>query len=292
MKKTLLFIALFWNISTAFGQTSDFTLCLKEYCTEKFIEDATTTFSKNGTMGLPVSPMSMFNMGLGCISPSFTLPDSTLAIEIDADSNPLSGISTYDLLLIASHINGTQPFTCPYQWIAADVNNDQLVDSTDIVELRNLILGTYSSLPNAPNLKVFPVDFSIDPANPLANPLPTQPFIFPTNNIPTNLAYYGIFTGRVSKYCDCLNSSASSVQKIDQIIVAPNPTQDWVTIAYFGALNTNNYVIYDIMGKAVTQGVLAGQTTKISLANCPNGIYTLCVHSEKGLYKTMKISKI
>jgi Secretion system C-terminal sorting domain len=293
MKKTLLFILLISGLSTVYSQNSGPIICIKDYCTDEGIEDVLV--SQDFGLAIPsLSSFIQFTNTIGCtfsgISP--LVPDTTLAIRIKRESNPLSGISTHDLVLIAGHINGTQPFTCPYQWIAADVNNDQVVDNKDVVDLRSLILGTYTFLPNAPVLKVFPVDFPIDPANPLANPLPTQPFIFPTNNIPTNIAYYGIFTGRVSKYCDCLNSSTSSVQKIDQIIVAPNPTQDWVTIAYFGALNTDNYVIYDIMGKAVTQGVLAGQTTKISLANSPNGIYTLCVHSEKGIYKTMKISKI
>ncbi len=293
MKKTLLFILLITGLSTVYSQNSGPIICIKDYCTDEGIEDVLV--SQDIGLAMPsLSSFGEFTNTIGCtfsgISP--LIPDTTLAIRIKSDSDPLNGISTYDLVLIFNHINGMQPFTCPYQWIAADVNNDQLVDSSDIVELRNLILGTYASLPNTPNLKVFPVDFPIDPASPLANPLPAQPFVFPTNNVPTNLAYYGIFTGRVSKYCDCLNSSTSSVQKIDQIIVAPNPTQDWVTIEYLGALDTDNYVIYDIMGKAVTQGVLAGQTTKISLANCPNGIYTLCVHSEKGIYKTMKISKI
>jgi Secretion system C-terminal sorting domain len=293
MKKTLLFILLITSLFTVYSQNSGPIICIKDYCTDEGIEDVLV--SQDIGLAMPsLSSFSQFTPAIGCTLSGITplIPDTTLAIRIKGEIDPLNGISTYDLVLIASHINGTQPFTCPYQWIAADVNNDQLVDSADLVDLRSLLLGIYTVLPNSSYLKVFPVDFPIDPANPLANPLPTQPFIFPTNNIPTNIAYYGVRTGRVGINCDCLNSSTSSLQKTDQIIVAPNPTQDWVTIEYLGALNTDNYVIYDIMGKAVTQGVLAGQTTKISLANCPNGIYTLCVHSEKGIYKTMKINKI
>lgn len=293
MKKTLLFILLITGLSTVYSQNSGPIVCIKDYCTGEGIDDVVIS-QDFGLAAPPLSSFIQFTNTIGCtfsgISP--LLPDTTLAIRIKRDSDPLNGISTYDLVLIASHINGAQPFTCPYQWIAADVNNDQVVDNKDVVDLRSLILGIYTLLPNAPILKVFPTDFQIDPANPLANPLPVQPFIFPTNNIPTDIAYRGIFTGRVSKYCDCLNSSTTTLNDINQIIIAPNPTQDWVTVEYLGASGTNNYVIYDIMGKAVIQGVLTGKTTQISLANNPNGIYTLSVHSEKGLYKTMKISKI
>jgi hypothetical protein len=293
MKKTLLFILLINGLSTIYCQNSGPTICIKDYCTGEGIDDVIV--SQDFGLALPsFSSFIEFTNTIGCTSSGISplIPDTTLAIRIKGDDNPLSGISTYDIVLIQQHISGVAPFICPYQWIAADVNNDLLVDSLDIIELKKLILGTYTVLPNAPTLKVFPVNFSINPANPLANPLPAQPFIFPTSNIPTDIAYYGVFTGRVSTSCNCLNSSASTLYDINQIIVAPNPTQDWVTIEYLGASDTNNYVIYDIMGKAVIQGVLTGQTTQISLANYPNGIYTLSVNSEKGIYKTMKISKI
>jgi hypothetical protein len=293
MKKTLLFILLITGLSTVYSQNSGPIICIKDYCTGEGIEDVLV--SQDIGLAMPsLSSFIQFTNTIGCtfsgISP--LVPDTTLAIRIKRESNPLSGISTHDLVLIAGHINGTQPFTCPYQWIAADVNNDQVVDNKDVVDLRSLILGTYTFLPNAPVLKVFPVDFPIDPANPLANPFPAQPFVFPTNNTPTDKAYYGVFTGRISTGCDCLNSSTTTLNDINQIVVAPNPTQDWVIVEDLSASGTNNYVIYDIMGKAVIQGVLTGKTTQISLANNPNGIYTLSVHSEKGIYKTMKISKI
>lgn len=59
----------------------------------------------------------------------------------------LNGVSTLDLVLIQRHVLGSSKFDSPYNMIAADVNNDQKVTASDLVELRKLILGIYTSLP-------------------------------------------------------------------------------------------------------------------------------------------------
>jgi len=63
------------------------------------------------------------------------------------DNGHLNGVSTLDVVLIQRHILGLQVLDSGYKLIAADVNNDEAVSGTDLVELRKLILGIYSSLP-------------------------------------------------------------------------------------------------------------------------------------------------
>jgi thiol-disulfide isomerase/thioredoxin len=57
------------------------------------------------------------------------------------NSDPLSGLSTFDLVKIASHILDLQPFANPWQAIAADMNCSGTVTTFDIVEGRKVILG-------------------------------------------------------------------------------------------------------------------------------------------------------
>jgi Secretion system C-terminal sorting domain len=89
------------------------------------------------------------------------------------DDNPLNGVSTYDLVLISKHILGLEPLSTPYKMIAADANNSNSITASDIVELRKLILGVYTDLPNnnswrfVDKLYVFP-----DPANPFGVAFP------------------------------------------------------------------------------------------------------------------------
>ncbi|MFN7327695.1 MAG: dockerin type I domain-containing protein, partial [Chitinophagales bacterium] len=64
------------------------------------------------------------------------------------DVDPLNGVNTWDLVLISRHILGLDPLSSPYKLIAADANKSGTVTTFDIVELRKLILGTYTALPN------------------------------------------------------------------------------------------------------------------------------------------------
>jgi Secretion system C-terminal sorting domain len=64
------------------------------------------------------------------------------------NQDPKNGVTTYDLLLISRHILGLEPLSTPYKMIAADANKSNTITSFDIVELRKLVLGVYSELPN------------------------------------------------------------------------------------------------------------------------------------------------
>ncbi len=58
-----------------------------------------------------------------------------------------TGITTYDLVLISKHILGLEPFKCPWQIVAADVNCSGSITTFDIVTTRQVILGILDSFP-------------------------------------------------------------------------------------------------------------------------------------------------
>ena len=64
------------------------------------------------------------------------------------DDQATEGISTLDLVLIQRHILGIERLNSPYKLIAADANNSSSVTASDIIELRKLILGVNTKLPN------------------------------------------------------------------------------------------------------------------------------------------------
>ncbi len=57
------------------------------------------------------------------------------------------GLTTYDLVLISKHILAIEPFNCPWQLIAADVNCTGSVTTFDIVTARKVILGLLNDFP-------------------------------------------------------------------------------------------------------------------------------------------------
>ncbi|MBK9583675.1 MAG: hypothetical protein IPO48_17815 [Saprospiraceae bacterium] len=68
----------------------------------------------------------------------------------------MNGVSTLDLVMIQRHILGLQALDSNYKLIAADANNDGKVTASDLTDLRKLILGVTTALPNNTSWK-FPV---------------------------------------------------------------------------------------------------------------------------------------
>lgn len=95
----------------------------------------------------------------------------TYTIDPYSDTNPLNGVTTFDVVLIANHLLGNTPFTSPYQYIAADADCDNNVLLLDTVELRKLILGIYNDLPCAGSYRFVRADYVFpDPLNPFPFP--------------------------------------------------------------------------------------------------------------------------
>ncbi len=72
---------------------------------------------------------------------------TTYHVVPSKDDEHLCGVSTLDLILIQRHILGLEPLEGPYNLIAADTNCDDDINGLDLVELRKLVLGIYSELP-------------------------------------------------------------------------------------------------------------------------------------------------
>lgn len=63
------------------------------------------------------------------------------------NNDPLNGVSTLDLILIQKHLLGTIPFNTLNNYVAADANHSGNVSVVDLLEIRKLLLGKYSSFP-------------------------------------------------------------------------------------------------------------------------------------------------
>ena len=113
----------------------------------------TETCALQSPYGTPISNVQISattaNMTANIISSgSYTLSNlpqlqntSYTVSATKTDSNPLDGVSTFDLVLISKHIIGLQPFTEPWQTVAADLNCNGSITTFDIVVGRKLILG-------------------------------------------------------------------------------------------------------------------------------------------------------
>ena len=106
-----------------------------------------------------------------------------------------NGVNTIDLIRIQRHILGLQPLDSPYKRIAADINNDQKINSVDLVELRKLVLGIYTELPQNDSWRF--VDSEQNMSLDLPWPLNEIRAIFGLDQDETNQDFVGVKIGDV-----------------------------------------------------------------------------------------------
>ncbi|MDO8368834.1 MAG: hypothetical protein Q7T20_18705, partial [Saprospiraceae bacterium] len=200
--------------------------CAKTYCFNDGLEEVVFEINAVCSNG----QINFFDLSdaHGCIDISPWLPSDCVKYTATPsfDGNPLiNGVTLFDLLLIQKHIDGIEPFNNPYQWIAADINRDQIVDTFDIRDCRKLILGIWDSLPDS--WRFVDKSFSFpDPNNPLATPFP--------ESITVDISNPTIFSGNFAavKICD-VNCTAVTgfydrIPETEHLIgiPAPNPTNE------------------------------------------------------------------
>ena len=120
------------------------------------------------------------------------------------NTNPVNGVTTFDMVLIRRHILGVEALPTPYKIIAADANNSEEVTTYDLVVLQKLILNITSEFPNNNKSWRF-VDASFvfsDPANPFADDFPETITIENLTSNVFNQNFVGIKVGDVNDSAD------------------------------------------------------------------------------------------
>ena len=136
----------------------------------------------------------------GCAILDTLPPASSFSVMPEKNTNPLNGVSTYDLVLISRHILGLDPFDAPWKWIAADANRSGSVTTFDVIEFRKLILGIYDQLPANTSWRFFTADCEFPAVNPLSGYCPSEQtfFTMPLWNYPPLIQFKGVKIGDVN----------------------------------------------------------------------------------------------
>ncbi len=155
---------------------------------------------------------------------------STCQIAPAHDERPTLGISTFDLVLIQKHILQINKFTNPYQYIAADVDNNGRIDIQDLLEIRNLLLFQSSSFRHSPSYRFIRADHQFaNPENPLAEDLPTSHICEDISVTQLDLDFISIKMGDIDGSASQLHSEAITERRasnftlqFDEVILPAN----------------------------------------------------------------------
>lgn len=140
------------------------------------------TVDIGGTINTPSGmPVGQVTVGLGSMAQPLTTQPGTggfMFEDLPTGGNftvtpsknlwPLNGVSSFDLAKINDHILNNNPFTQPWQFIAADANGSGAVTAADLVAIQSLILFNTTAFPNGtPSWKFVPAGYAFaNPNNP------------------------------------------------------------------------------------------------------------------------------
>ena len=143
---------------------------------------------------------------------SFTIDNALIedhfSVSAKKDDHLFNGITTLDMVLINKHIIGKQIFDSPYEFIAADINNNGEISAIDVVELRELILFRRTAFANQDSWQIIP-NF-VDLSDPLSASIDGQAEL-DFNDWPESLDFTGVKIGDI-------NGSADPAYRSDQIV--------------------------------------------------------------------------
>lgn len=93
-------------------------------------------------------------------------------IRPEKDGDDRNGISGIDVLLLQRHLLFLNRFDSPYQWLAADLNDDGQVSGIDFLILRRLILFISPEFEFVDSWRFVDKDYSFNINNPLTGTIP------------------------------------------------------------------------------------------------------------------------
>lgn len=135
------------------------------------------------------------------------------------NDNPLDGVTTYDIALIQRHILGTQFFQTPYQWIAADIDNNGVVDVRDVAALRRLVLGTHDEFQNNTSWRFVDAEYYFSGFNPLDEQFNESYRIPDFNSNMTGLDFIAVKVGDINNSVDPSGVNQSDERSQSQPLV-------------------------------------------------------------------------
>jgi len=213
-------------------------------------------------------------------------PGGNYVIKPCYDAGPINGVSNFDKQLISNHIDGQQELETPYKVIAADINNDNSIDSIDTNVIDELILGSIVDFPNNKSWRFIDKSFNfLDPLSPLSTVFPEEGIVNDLGN-DIIIDFFGVKIGDVN-----LNSNISLVAISDgcssglvnnddifdrqfDVKVFPNPFENKFTISLDKEYSQISLEVYSSAGlQCVNKNYFNTDSITLELSNGQSGVY-------------------
>ena len=119
-----------------------------------------------------------------------------MTIRPQSETSLTNGVSAADVVIITRHLLDLDPFTSAYTLLAADVNNDNIVSSVDLVQMVRAIVGLSSDFSNNTTWRFVDAAQAVDDGQMIANPV--EEITLTVNSDMTGVDFIGVKIGDVN----------------------------------------------------------------------------------------------
>jgi HYR domain/Dockerin type I domain len=173
------------------------------------------------------------------------------------DGDDMNGVSTLDIVMIQRHILGMEKLTSPYKLIAADANNSGSITASDLTELRKLVLGLTTSLPNNMSWRFVDAAYQfVDKNDPWLTPF-AERYQIDALNSSMDINFVGIKIGDVNGNAKGRNINGSSVEKRSKVnVVMDDRKVEKGDIIEIPVIMESSQTIYGLQTEWQTSGLI------------------------------------
>jgi hypothetical protein len=181
--------------------------------------------------GSPVGSVEV-NLNGGIHQNYITSTNGAFEFEVDAglkyelvperDGDDRNGVSGIDVLLMQRHLLFLKRFDSPYQWVAADLNNDGAVTGVDLLLLRRLILFITPEFQFVNSWKFVDKAYDFPSANPLSMAYPEIISYILLNNSQSNQDFIAVKMGDLDNSANLKSSESQKNKSMCQSLIIDN----------------------------------------------------------------------
>lgn len=205
--------------------------------------------------------------------------NSNITITPILNEDHLCGVDQSDIDIIQNHIIGIQPLSTPFEYIAADVNNNGDVNSLDNFFINSLIMGSINSFPDNSSWRFVDANY-VFPDPPLSSPFPEDVSLTPILGSQV-VNFTGVKIGDVNNDCNSACDTCDLTINPIPLTYACYEEGAFVTVEVNGGILPLNYSWY------TSQGLLFSNSEMGEVLN-PGG-YTIYVSDANGCIDSTEV---
>lgn len=233
------------------------------------------------SVALVVQRSTRTNAGGKYIFDSIAVVNTGLSLTATYNGDKNKNLNIYDVEMLRNYLDGSINYQSYYQYLASDINEDGIIDNSDLEALENFVVGTTSAMPGKQQWYVIPRNTAFaHPEDVLKYSDWSSKYHIDSVKVYDNVYHFiAIKKGDISidpdsKPIQDTEVRSSKLHDAATVQVYPNPVGDYLNVASNTIPSEDVHIeIYAPQGQCIIRQTSNQPTTEIPTSEWKPGIY-------------------